>query len=168
MTILALAALGAGAAFVSGVFDGDQEGAPEAVGRSTTSSTATTSAPTTSVSTTTTLGDDPLCEAHAEFITALDGHLPVQGPDDLQAVRTASVAFYTEAIAYVEKPERSAFDELLTYEQALYDYAEANEWEPERPIEDLLENPPPTPPGDAVGAVIQVMEERCGVVVTFE
>ncbi|MGH8914005.1 MAG: hypothetical protein ACRDZM_05745 [Acidimicrobiia bacterium] len=162
-----VAVLGVGAAFGLGAFDEDEaaETTEAVVVETSTSDGGTTPG---SVPTTTIQGEDPLCLAHADLVAALDGHLPSAGPDDVQAVRSAGLAFYTEAVDYVDAPERDAFDTVLAYEQETYDYAEDNEWNPSRPLQDLVDNPPPTVPGDAWAVVRRVLEERCGVVAIVE
>ncbi len=116
----------------------------------------------------TSAADDPLCVAYGEFQTATDGHLPVEGPDDLEIVRTASLDFYTEAVELVDDAAQAAFADFLLYEQAVYDFYEAYEWNPSPPLEELVENPPPTAPAAATQTVVQVLEDRCGVVVVTE
>ncbi len=93
---------------------------------------------------------------------------PVEGPDDLEIVRTASLAFYTEAVELVDDAAQGAFAEFLLYEQAVYDFYEAYEWNPSPPLEELVENPPPTAPAAATQTVVQVLEDQCGVVVVTE
>ena len=61
-----------------------------------------------------------------------------------------------------------AFAEFLLYEQDLYDFYEAYEWNPSPPLEELVENPPPTAPAAATQTVVQVLEDQCGVVVVTE
>ena len=89
----------------------------------------------------------------------------MEGPDDLEIVRTASLAFYTQAVELVDDAAQGAFAEFLLYEQAVYDFYEAYEWNPSPPLEELVENPPPTAPATATRTVVQVLEDRCGVVV---
>lgn len=173
VTVLVVAALGVGAAFALGVFDDGGEEVPEAAGQpaaSTTTSGATTTLERTPPMTamTTLPGEDPLCLAHAGMVDALDGHLPVQGAEDLEIVRTATLDFYTEAVSHVDPPEGDAFSEYLGYEQEVYDWAEANDWNPERSLDDLAENPPPTVPAQALAVVTRVLEERCSVVAVQE
>ncbi|MGH8872400.1 MAG: hypothetical protein ACRDWS_10525 [Acidimicrobiia bacterium] len=171
--VLAVAALGVAAAVAPGLLGGEDD-APEtqaaaSAGTSTTVAPVTSDASTASIpAPVTTRGEDPLCAAHANLQAAVDGHLPVEGAEDLQIVATATVAFYTKAVNHVDPPERDAFAQLLVYEQASYDYSEANDWNPSRPLSDLLENPPPSVPQGATAVVIQVMEERCDVVVRLE
>jgi hypothetical protein len=76
--------------------------------------------------------------------------------------------FYTEAVELVDQAVQGAFAEFLLYEQALYDFYEAYEWNPSPPLEELVENPPPTAPATATQTVVQVLEDRCGVVATAE
>jgi hypothetical protein len=173
VTILVVAALGVGAAFGLGLFDDGGEESPvaaEPLRDSTTTLGATTTAERTPPMTamTTIPGEDPLCLAHAEMVAALDGHLPVQGAEDLEIVRTATLDFYTEAVGLVDPPEGDAFSEFLGYEQEVYDWSEANEWSPDRSLEDLTENPPPTVPAEALAVVTQVLEDRCDAVIVRE
>jgi hypothetical protein len=172
VAVLVVAAVGVGA-FAFGLFDGGDGEVPEAAEQpaaSTTTSSATTtlerSPPMTAM--TTLPGEDPLCLAHAEMVAALDGHLPVQGAEDLEIVRTATLDFYTEAVGHVDPPEGDAFSEYLGYEQGIYDWSEANDWNPQRSLEDLNENPPPTVPAGALAVVTQVLEDRCDVVAVRE
>ena len=164
--VIALAAVGVGVAFAVGAFE---EGPPPTtVPAAIAGTTVTTSAPSsmapTSEAVSTTAGDDPLCNAYDEFQTATDGHLPVEGPDDLEIVRMASLAFYTEAVELVDEAEQGAFAEFLLYEQAIYDFYEAYEWNPSPPLEELVASPPPTTPAAATQTVVQVLEDRCGIV----
>jgi hypothetical protein len=172
LVILVVAILGAGAALALGLFDGDV-GSPEAAEPPpppTTTLGATTSLERTPPMTamTTIPGEDPLCLAHAEMVEAFDGHLPVQGAEDLEIVTTATLDFYTEAVGHVDPPESDAFSEYLGYEQEVYDWSEANEWSPDRSLEDLTENPPPTVTAEALAVVTQVLEDRCDVVAIRE
>jgi hypothetical protein len=116
----------------------------------------------------TTAGADPLCIAYDEFQTSTDGHLPVEGPDDLVIVRTASLAFFTEAVELVDEADQGAFAEFLLYEQAFYDFYEAYEWNPSPPLEELVASPPPTSPVAATQTVSQVLEDQCGVAAVTE
>ena len=171
IAVVVLLVFGLGAAFVLGAFDGD--GTPEptqpAAAATTEVRAATTLASTRSLAPVTTVaGEDPLFVAHAELTAAVDGHLPVDGPEDLEIVQTATLAFYTEAVDHVDVPERDAFSEFLVYQQASYDHSESFEWNPSPPLEDLLDNLPPTPPQEATAVVIQVLEERCDVAITIE
>ena len=173
VTILVVAALGVGAAFGLGLFDDGGEEEPEAAEQpaaSTTTLGATTTVEQTPPMTamTTIPGEDPLCLAHAQLVAALDGHLPVQGAEDLEIVRTATLDFYTEAVGHVDPPEGDAFSEFLDYEQEVYAWSETNEWSPDRSLEDLADNPPPTVPAEALAVVTQVLEDRCDVVVVRE
>ena len=173
VTVLVVAALGVGAAFALGLFDGGEGEVPEAAEQpaaSTPTSSVTTSLERTPPMTamTTIPGEDPLCLAHAEMAAAIDGHLPVQGAEDLEIVRTATLAFYTEAVGHVDPPEDDAFSAYLGYEQEVYDWSEANEWSPDRSLEDLAENPPPQVPAEALAVVTQVLEDRCDVVAVRE
>jgi hypothetical protein len=169
---LVVAVLGAGAAFALGLFDDGGEEVPEAEQplATTTILGATTTVERTPPMTamTTIPGEDPLCLAHAEMVAALDGHLPVQGAEDLEIVRTATLDFHTEAVGHVDPPEGDAFSEYLVYEQEVYDWSEANEWSPDRSLEDLTENPPPTLPAEALAVVTEVLEDRCDVVAVRE
>ena len=173
VTVLVVAAFGVGAAFALGLFDDGGEESPEAAEQpaasSTTSGATTTLGRTPPMTAMTTLpGEDPLCLAHAEMVADLDGHLPVQGPEDLEIVRTAALDFYTEAVGHVDPPEGDAFSEYLGYEQEVNDWSEANDWNPGRSLEDLNENPPPTVPAEALAVVTQVLEDRCDVVAVRE
>jgi hypothetical protein len=173
VAIVVIAILGAGAALALGLFDGDEEEPPEAAESapaSTTTLGVTTSVERTPPITAMTAspGEDPLCLAHAEMVAALDGHLPVQGAEDLEAVRTAALDFYTEAVGHVDPPERDDFSDHLGYEQEVYNWSEANEWSPERSLEDLTENPPPTVPAEALAVVTRVLADRCDVVAVRE
>jgi hypothetical protein len=170
VTVLVVAALGVGAAFALGLFDDGGEEAADQPAASTTTLAATTTGERTPPMTamTTIPGEDPLCLAHAEMVAALDGHLPVQGAEDLEIVRTATLDFYTETVGHVDPPEADAYSEYLGYEQEVYDWAEANDWNPERSLEDLTENPPPSVPAEALAVVTQVLEDRCDVVAVQE
>ena len=173
MLVLVVAVLGAVAAFALGLFDDGGDEVPEAAEQppaTTTTLGATTTLERSPQMTamTTIPGEDPLCLAHAEMVEALDGHLPVQGAEDLEIVRTATLAFYTEAVGHVDSPEGEAFFDYLGYEQEVYDWSEANEWSPDRSLEDLTENPPPTVPAEALSMVTQVLEDRCDVVAVRE
>jgi len=168
--VVALAAVGIGVAFAVGAFE---ESPPSttvaaAFAGTTITTSAPSSTPTTSMQTSTTGGEDPLCVAYEGFQTATDGHLPVEGPDDLEVVRTASLAFYTEAVELVDEADQGPFAEFLLYEQAIYDFYEAYEWNPSPPLEELVASPPPTAPATATQTVIQVLEDQCGVVVVTE
>jgi len=168
--VIALAAVGVGVAFAVGAFE---EGPPPTtVPAAIADTTVTTSAPSsmapTSEAVSTTAGDDPLCVAHDELQTATDGHLPVEGPDDLEIVSTATLAFYTEAVELVDPSVQGAFAELLLYSQSRYDYSEAFEWNPSPPLEELVDNPPPTAPAAATQTVTQVLEDQCGVEIIGE
>lgn len=172
VTVLVVAALGVGAAFALGLFDDGGEEVPEAAEQPaapTTLGATTTLERTPPMTAMTTLpGEDPLCLAHAEMVAALDGHLPVQGAEDLEIVSTATLDFYMEAVGYVDPPEGDAFSEYLGYEQEVYDRSEANDWSPDRSLEDLTENPPPTVPAEALAVVTQMLENRCDVVAVRE
>jgi hypothetical protein len=134
----------------------------------TTATTAALSTVPTSEPVSTTAGADPLCIAYGEFQTATDGHLPVEGPADLEIVRTASLAFFTEAVELVDEADQGAFAEFLLYEQAIHDFYEAYEWNPSPPLEELVASPPPTAPVAATQTVGQVLEDQCGVVAVTE
>ncbi len=167
--VVALAAVGVGVAFAVGAFEEDPPATT--VAAASVATTVSTAAPSTSPSTepaSTAGGDDPLCIAYDEFQTATDGHLPVDGPDDLEIVSTATLAFYTEAVELVDPSVQGAFAEMLLYSQAQYDYSEAFEWNPSPPLEEVLENPPPTAPAAATQTVSQVLEDQCGVVVVTD
>ena len=173
LVILVIVIVGAGAAFALGLFDEGGEDVPEAAEpqpATTTTPGASTSLERTPPMTamTTIPGEDPLCLAHAGMVDALDGHLPVQGAEDLEIVRTATLDFYTEAVGHVGPPEAAAFSEYLGYEQEVYDWSEANGWSPDRSLEDLTENPPPTVPAEALAVVTQVLEDRCDVIAVRE
>ena len=171
IAVVVLLVLGIGTAFALGAFDGDDTPEPTqpAAVVTTEAMAVTTPASTTSLApVTTAAGEDPLCVAHAVLTVAVDGHLPVDGPEDLEIVQTATLDFYTEAVDHVEPPERDAFSEFLTYQQASYDHSESFDWNPSPPLGDLLDNPPPTPPQGATAVVIQVLEERCDVAITIE
>ena len=171
VTVLVVAALGVGAAFAVGLFGGGGEEVPEAAEQPaapTTSATTTLERTPPMTAMTTLPGEDPLCLAHAEMVAALDGHLPVQGAEDLEIVRTATLDFYTEAVGHVDPPEADAFSEYLGYEQEVYDWSQANDWNPERSLEDLAENPPPAVPAEALAVVTRVLEDRCDVVAVRE
>lgn len=157
--VMALTAVVAAVAFAVGAFD--EEAAP-----ATTSAAigATSVAPSASLSSTTlapatSAGNDPLCVAHEQMVAAAHGHLPVEGSDDLEIVRTASLAFSTEAVELGDETAQGAFAEFLIYEQAIYDFYEAFEWNPSPPLEELVANPPPTPPATATQTLIQVLED---------
>ena len=90
------------------------------------------------------------------------------GAEDLEIVRSATLDFYTEAVGHVDPPEADAFSEYLGYEQEVYDWSEANDWNPERSLEDLTESPPPTVLAEALAVVTQVLEDRCDVVAVQE
>jgi hypothetical protein len=142
---------------------------PASTEPSTTSTSAAdvvnTSAPPVSE---TVAGDDPLCLAFQAMVDQSDGHLPVEDAEDLETVRTATVEFYNAAVDLVDPPEQDAFSQLLTYEQELYDWSEANEWSPSRELEDVVDNPPPTIAGADVDVVRQVLEDRCQVDIVLE
>jgi hypothetical protein len=165
---VALVAVGVGVAFAVGAF----EDPPPTTVAALAGTTATTAAPFSTVPSSepvsTTAGADPLCIAYDEFQTATDGHLPVEGPDDLEIVRTASLAFFTEAVELVDEVDQGAFAEFLLYEQAIYDFYEAYEWDPSPPLEELVASPPPTAPVAATQTVSQVLEDQCGVVAVTE
>ena len=168
--VVALAAVGIGVAFAVGAFEEDPP--PTTVAAAIAGTTLTTSASPSTAPTSepvsTIAVDDALCIAYHEFQTATDGHLPVQGPDDLEIVSTATLAFYTEAVELVDGSVQGAFAELLLYSQAQYDYSEAFEWNPSPPLEELVDNPPPTAPAAATQTVTQVLEEQCGVEIIVE
>ena len=168
--VVALAAVGVGVAFAVGAFEEDPP--PTTVAAASAGTTVTTSAPTSTAPTpepaSTTADDDPLCVAYDDFQTATDGHLPVEGPDDLEIVSTATLAFYTAAVELVDPSLQGAFAELVLYSQARYDYSEAFEWNPSPPLEELLDNPPPTAPAAATQTVTQVLEDQCGVEIIVE
>jgi hypothetical protein len=168
--VVALAAVGIGVAFAVGAFEDDPPSTTVAAALADTTVTTSppSSTPTTSVPASTTAEENPLCIAYEEFQTATNGHLPVEGPEDLEAVRTASLAFYTEAVELVDAADQGAFAEFLLYEQAIYDFYEAYEWNPSPPLEELVASPPPTAPATATQTVIQVLEDQCGVVVVTE
>ena len=168
--VVALAAVGVGVAFAVGAFEEDPP--PTTVAAATPGTTVTTSAPPSAAPTSepasTTAGDDRLCVAYDEFQTATAIHLPVESPDDLEIVSTATLAFYTEAVELVDPSVQGAFAEMLLYSQARYDYSEAFEWNPSPPLEELLDNPPPTAPAAAIRSVTQVLEDQCGVEIIVE
>jgi len=168
--VIALAAVGVGVAFAVGAFEEDPP--PTTVAAALAGTTVTTSASSStapaSEPVSTTAEDDPLCNAYDEFQTATDGHLPVEGPDDLEIVSAATLAFYTEAVELVDPSVQGAFAELLLYSQARYDYSEAFEWNPSPPLEELLDNPPPTAPAAATRTVTQTLEGQCGVEIIVE
>jgi hypothetical protein len=168
--VVALAAVGVGVAFAVGAFEEDPP--PTTLGAAAAGTTAATSASSftapSSDPASTTAGDNPLCVAYDEFQTATDGHLPVEGPDDLEIVSTATLAFYTEAVDLVDPSIQGAFAEMLLYSQTRYDYSEAFEWNPSPPLEELLDNPPPTAPAAATQTVTQVLEDQCGVEIVVE
>jgi hypothetical protein len=168
--VVALAAVGIGVAFAVGAFEEDPSSTTVAAVLADTTATtpAPSSTPTTSVPASTTAGENPLCIAYEEFLAATDGHLPVEGPEDLEIVRTASLAFYTEAVERVDEADQGPFAEFLLYEQAIYDFYEAYEWNPSPPLEELVASPPPTAPAAATQTVIEVLEDQCGVVVVTE
>ena len=168
--VIALAAVGVGVAFAVGAFEDDPHSttAAAALAGTTVATSAQSSTPTTSLRASTTAGEDPLCIAYEEFQTATDGHLPVEGPEDLEIVRTASLAFYTEAVELVAAADRGPFAEFLLYEEAIYDFYEAYEWNPSPPLEELVASPPPTAPAAATQTVIQVLEDQCGVIAVTE
>jgi hypothetical protein len=168
--VVALAAVGVGVAFAVGAFEEDPPsttGAEALAGTTTTTSGPSSTVPTSEPASTT-AGENPLCTSYEEFQTATDGHLPVEGAEDLEIVRTASLAFYTEAVELVDEADQGAFAEFLLYEQAIYDFYEAYEWNPSPPLEELVASPPPTAPATATQTVIQVLEDQCGVVVVTE
>lgn len=163
--VIVLVAAGLGIALALGAFEEDP---PPTTMAPVAATTVASVASFTSEPVSTTPGDDPLCVAHGELESAVDGHLPVEGPDDLEIVRTASLDFYTEAVELVDPAVQGAFAEFLLYEQALYDFYEAYEWNPSPPLDELVENPPPTAPATATQTVVQVLEDQCGVVVVTE
>lgn len=166
--VIVLVAAGLGIALALGAFEEDPPPTTIAPVAATTVASVSSVASSTSEPISTTLGDDPLCVAHGELESAFDGHLPVEGPDDLEIVRTASLDFYTEAVELVDPAVQGAFAEFLLYEQARYDFYEAYEWNPSPPLDELVENPPPTAPATATQTVVQVLEDQCGVVVVME
>lgn len=166
-TVIVLVAAGLGMALALGAFE-DPPPTTSAAVVATTVTTVSSLASSTSEPVSTIPVDDPLCVAHGELESAVDGHLPVEGPDDLEIVRTASLGFYTKAVELVDPAVQGAFAEFLLYEQDLYDFYEAYEWKPSPPLEELVENPPPTAPAAATQTVVQVLEDQCGVVVVTE
>ena len=166
--VIVLAGAELGIAFALGAFEEDPPPTTEAAVGATTVTAAPALVSSASHPVSTTPADDPLCIAHGEFEAAVDGHLPVEAPEDLEIVRTASLDFYTQAVELVDPAAQGAFAEFLLYEQALYDFYEAYEWNPSPPLEELLENPPPTAPATATQAVVQVLEDQCSVVVITE
>lgn len=167
---IVLVVVAAGVMFALGVFDGDDEPVATTGITTATESTIVEAGPTTTAtpSVATTTGEDPLCVAYSELSAAVDGHLPVEDAGDLQTYQTANVAFYTEAVGHVDPPDDEAFIEMRDYQQAVYDWAEANDWSPTQDLADLAENPPPTVPEEAVSTVTQVLEDRCDVVPLVE
>lgn len=163
--VIVLVAAGLGIALALGAFEEDP---PPTTIAPVAATTVASVAASTSEPVSTTPGDDPLCVAHGELESAVERHLPVEGPDDLEIVRTASLDFYTEAVELVDPAVQGAFAEFLLYEQALYDFYEAYEWNPSPPLDELVENPLPTAPAMATQTVVQVLEDQCGVVVVTE
>ncbi len=166
--VVLLAAAGLGVAFALGAFGEETPPTTTSAAIGATSVAPSVSLASTTLAPATSAGNDPLCVAHEQMVSATDGHLPVEGPDDLEIVRTASLAFYTEAVELVDEASQGAFAEFLLYEQAIYDFYEAYEWNPSPPLEELVDNPPPTAPATATQTVIQVLEDQCGVVVVTE
>jgi|GEM_PF-4085795 hypothetical protein len=166
--VVVLVAAGLGVAFALGAFEEEAPPPTTSAAIGATSVAPSVSLVSTTLEPATSAGDNPLCIAYGEFQTATDGHLPVEGPDDLEIVRTASLAFYTEAVELVDDAAQGAFAEFVLYEQAVYDFYEAYEWNPSPPLEELVENPPPTAPAAATQTVVQVLEDQCGVVVVTE
>ncbi len=166
--VVALAAVGVGVAFAVGAFEDEAPPTTTSAAIGVSSVAPSASLASTTLEPSTSAGNDPLCVAHEQLVAATDGHLPVEGPDDLEIVRTASLAFYTEAVELVDDAAQGAFAEFLLYEQAVYDFYEAYEWNPSPPLEELVENPPPTAPATATQTVVQVLEDQCGVVVVTE
>jgi hypothetical protein len=166
--VVVLAAVGLGVALVLGAFEEDLPPTTSAAVEATTMTAVSSVASSGSEPVSITHENDQLCVAHGEFESAVDGHLPVESPEDLEIVRTASLDFYTEAVELVDPAVQGAFAEFLLYEQARYDFYEAFEWNPSPPLEELVENPPPTAPAAATQTVVQVLEDQCGVVVTVE
>lgn len=142
--VIVLVAAGLGIALALGAFEEDPPPTTIAPVAATTVASVSSVASSTSEPISTTPGDDPLCVAHGELESAVDGHLPVEGPDDLEIVRTASLDFYTEAVELVDPAVQSP------------------------PLDELVENPPPTAPATATQTVVQVLEDQCGVVVVME
>jgi hypothetical protein len=166
--VVVLAAVGLGVALILGAFEEDQPPTTSAAVEATTMTAVSSVASSASEPVSTTPENDPLCVAHGEFESAVDGHLPVESPEDLEIVRTASLDFYTEAVELVDEADQGAFAEFLLYEQAIYDFYEAYEWNPSPPLEELVESPPPTAPVAATQTVSQVLEDLCGVVAVTE
>lgn len=177
LVVLAIVLVGGGLALVlaTDVFGGDRDTSDTSIGAvdgttippSTVPLTTVTSPTPTSLSVTT-VGDDPLCVAYHSYQQAIDGHLPVTDAEDLEIFLTASLEFYGEAVGLVEPPEQEAFAEFLAYQQAQHNFSESHDWSPSPPLEELLENPPPTAPAAATETVATVLENRCGVEVVRE
>jgi hypothetical protein len=82
--VIVLVAAGLGIAFALGAFEEETPPISTAAVGAPTLILVSSLASTTSEPVSTIPGDDPLCVAHDELESAVDGHLPVEGPDDLE------------------------------------------------------------------------------------
>jgi hypothetical protein len=175
-TVAALLAVvigvGVSVGVAQGWFDGG-DGSPdpesEAAEGTSTSSSAVPTPTTTAVSTSTSIapmevGDHSLCALHEEMVLAVEGHLPVAGPDDLETFTMAQIEFHQGAVDVLGQPEGDGFAGMLVWYQALTAYYEPLEWNPSPGLEVLAENPPPQPSAEAVTAASRTLEELCGIV----
>ena len=180
-TVAALLAVVIGVVVSVGVaqgwFDGDGDAAgPESEATDTTDLPAEASAPSSTQTPTTTaaavattaqptaVGDHPLCGLHEELVVAIEGNLPVEGPEELEAFITAQIDFHQDAVDVLDQPEREGFAGMLTWYEALAVYYEPLEWNPSPGLEVLADNPPPQPSPEAVSAASRTLEELCGIV----
>lgn len=174
-TVAALLAVvigvGVSVGVAQGWFDGgDDSPDSELEATEETSTSSAVPIPTiTTVSTSTTIppmevGDHSLCALHEEMVTAIEGHLPVAGPDDLEAFTMAQIQFHQDAVDVLGQPDGDGFAGMLVWYQALAAYYEPLEWNPSPGLEVLAENPPPQPSAEAVGAVSRTLEDLCGIV----
>lgn len=173
--VVALVAGGLALALAAGLFEGEGGTTGAAEPMTTETGTVATAAPSTSTpiptstaAPTTTLDDDALCIAYDAYVQAIESHLPVTDAEDLEIFLTAGVEFYTEAVDLIQPPEQEAFAELLAYQRAQHDYSEAHDWNPSPPLEELLDDPPPTAPAAATETVAGVLQDRCGVEIVQE
>ena len=177
LAALAVVIVGGGVALAlaTGVLGGDGDPTATTTGEAVATTAPTTTSPrttgssvTTTVAAETTTSEDPLCLAFEGYARQIEGHLPVEEAEDLEIFLTAGVDFYTKAVALVEPPEQGAFAEILAYQQAQREFSEGHDWNPSPPLEELLENPPPTAPASATQIVADLLEDRCGVEIVRE
>lgn len=97
-------------------------------------------------------------------MVAIEGHLPVEGPEDLESFTTAQVDFHQDALGVLGPDEAEGFAGMLAWYEELVVYYEPLEWNPSPGLEVLAENPPPQPSPEAVSAASRTLEELCGIV----